>query len=72
MKIDKPTLTVKEVSELMGFSRRTIVRLFQKERDVIIVERPEKMHKRVYRSIRIPRVVYERVLWQLSNRKGLK
>ncbi len=34
----------------------------------IVLNRPEKMHKRRYRSIRIPRAVYERVVRRLSIR----
>ncbi len=59
-------LTVKEVSGLMGFSQPTIIRMFEKEPGVIIVSRPETLRKRRYRSIRIPRAVYERVLRRLS------
>ncbi|MEG9435300.1 hypothetical protein JAO29_03875 [Edaphobacter sp. HDX4] len=46
---------------MMGFSYPTIVRMFEDERGVIILNRPTKMNKRRYRSIRIPRAVYERV-----------
>jgi len=62
---DKPAYTVAEVSALTGFSRRTITRMFEEEKGVLILERPEKMHKRGYRSIRIPRAVYERVVRRL-------
>lgn len=64
---DKPTYTVGEVADAMGFSRQTITRLFQDEPGVIVMRRPEKMHKRGYTSMRIPRSVYERVLRRLSN-----
>lgn len=58
----KYVYTVKEAAELSGLSRRTITRLFEGERGVIILDRPEEMHKRGYRSIRIPRAVFERVI----------
>ena len=58
--------SVKEVSALMGFSRRTIIRLFENEPGVLLVMRPETLRKRRYRSIRIPRAVYERVVFRLS------
>jgi hypothetical protein len=58
--------SVAEVAELTGFSRQTVTRLFEKERGVLIIERPEKLHKRGHRSIRIPRAVYERVVRGLS------
>lgn len=59
---DKKTLTVNEAAELSGFSRRTVTRLFAGEHGVIVLARPETMNKRGYKSLRIPRAVYERVL----------
>lgn len=58
---DKPAYTVAEVAALSGFSRQTVTRLFEKEHGVLVLSRPESLHKRGYRSIRIPRAVYERV-----------
>jgi len=52
--LEKPTLTVDDVVALMGLSRRSIIRLFENERGVLILGRPETTHKRRYRSIRIP------------------
>jgi hypothetical protein len=49
----------------MGLSRQTVTRLFERERGVLILGRPESIHKRPYRSIRIPRGVYERVVNRL-------
>ena len=63
---EKLVYTVKEVAEMMGFSTQTVINLFEREPGVIILKRPEKMHKRSYRSIRIPRAVYERVTRKLS------
>lgn len=63
---EKPVYTVDEVAALSGFSRWTVIRLFEHERGVILLERPTKMNKRRYRSIRIPRVVYERVIGKLA------
>ncbi len=60
--------SVAEVAELTGFSRGTITRMFEREPGVLILKRPEKMHKRSYRTIRIPRAVYERVLNRLRVR----
>ena len=65
---EKAVLTVADVAALMGLSRQTITRMFERERGVLILERPEKLHKKKYRSIRIPRVVYERVLQRLTVR----
>ena len=63
---DKPAFTVAEVADLTGYSRQTITRMFEKEAGVLILVRPEKLHKRSYRSIRIPRHVYERVRLRLA------
>jgi predicted DNA-binding transcriptional regulator AlpA len=64
--MDKQAYTFQEVAALTGFSRNTIIRMFERERGVLILGRPESMHKRGYRSIRIPRSVYERVLDRLA------
>lgn len=63
---EKLVYTVAEVAALMGLSRSTVTRLFEHEPGVIILKRPERMHKRSYRSIRIPRHVYERLVQRLS------
>jgi hypothetical protein len=63
---DKLAYTVDEVAALTGFSRRTVIRLFERERGVLTITRPESLHKRRYRSIRIPRAVYERVVNRLA------
>ena len=60
MKQEKQAYTVAEVAALMGFSIPTVITLFEKEPGTIIIKRPETLHKRGYRSIRIPRAVYER------------
>lgn len=57
---------VGDVAEMTGFSRRTVIRMFEKEPGVLIMNRPEKCHKRGYRSMRIPRAVYERVVRGLT------
>ncbi len=58
--------TIREVQALTGFSFQTVTRLFEHERGVLIIERPEEKHKRSYRSIRIPRHVYERVIGRMT------
>ena len=63
---DREVYTVAEVAELTGFSVGTITRMFEREKGVLILKRPESMHKRRYRSIRIPRSVYERVIGGLT------
>jgi hypothetical protein len=64
---EKQAYTVAEVAAMTGFSRPTVTRMFEHEPGVIILNRPERMHKRRYRSLRIPRAVYERVIRKLSN-----
>jgi AraC-like DNA-binding protein len=64
---DKPVYTVAEVCALLGYSRWTVVRLFEDEPGVLIRLHPEKMHKRGRRVIRIPRAVYLRVRAKLTH-----
>jgi hypothetical protein len=40
--------TVAEVATKTGYSRQTITRLFEDEKGVIIINRPEQLHKRGY------------------------
>lgn len=66
MQLDKPVYSVAEVAALIGFSVKTGTRLFEHEPGVLVLERPERLHKRRYRSIRIPRHVYLRVVNRLA------
>ena len=63
---DRGVFTIREVAALTGFSRQTISRMFESEPGVLVIVRPEKIHKQRYRSIRIPLAVYERVIRRLS------
>lgn len=61
--------SIAEVSALTGLSARVVTSLFEKESGVIIYEQPNKRRLRKgYRTIRIPRPVYERVVRRLSVR----
>jgi hypothetical protein len=51
---------------LTGPFRQTVMRLFEKKRGVLILGHAEPMHKRSYRSIWIPRAVYERVVQRMT------
>jgi AcrR family transcriptional regulator len=62
---EKLVYSVAEVAAMLGLSRQTVTRLFESERGVLILGCPERMHKRGYRSIRIPRAIYERVVNRL-------
>lgn len=46
---------------LWGLSANTIRRMFESEPGVLIIENPERCHKRGYTSLRIPDSVAERV-----------
>jgi hypothetical protein len=59
---EQPMLSVNEVAALTAWSRRKVIRMFERERGVIILDNPETLHKRRYRTIRIPRAVLNRVL----------
>lgn len=61
--------SIAEVSALTGLSVRVVTRLFEEEPGVIIYEQPNKRRRRAgYRTIRVPRTVYERVVRRLSVR----
>lgn len=63
---EKPAYTVREVSMLTGWSPQTVARVFEAEKGVIILSRPETTHKRKYRTITIPRAVYQRVIGKVT------
>jgi transcriptional regulator GlxA family with amidase domain len=63
---DKIAYTVADIAKMTCLSRQTITRLFEAESGVIIIERGERVRKRGYRSIRIPVVVYERVIQRFT------
>lgn len=58
--------SVAEVAALTGLSASTITKLFEDEPGVIVYQAPNLPRKRRYRTIKIPRRVYERVLRRLS------
>jgi len=64
---DKPALSVAKVATLTGFFRQTVSRMFEDEPGVLVISRPETRNKRSYRSIRIPRHVYVRVVRRIAN-----
>jgi len=59
--------TPQQIAVLWGRSARFIRELFQDEPGVQKVDRPERMHKRCYSSIRIPESVVIRVGLRLQN-----
>lgn len=55
--------SIAEVAGLMHLSPRVVTQLFEHEPGVIVFEVPNPRRKRAsYRTIRIPRHVYERVI----------
>jgi hypothetical protein len=65
--------TVNELVALHRFSRRTVIRLYEREPGIEVLERPEdvKRNKRRYRSFRVPHYVYARVKAKLSRYAAL-
>jgi transcriptional regulator GlxA family with amidase domain len=61
MKQIEEAYRVHEVAQMMGFSMRTIVRIFEGEAGVLV--KPGKRQ-----TIRIPRAVYRRVLLKMTVR----
>lgn len=58
-------LTVVEVAERLKINDETVRRLFLNEPGVVIICFPRK-GKRVYRTVRIPEAVFQRVVTRLS------
>jgi hypothetical protein len=58
-------LTIVEVSERLKVNEDTLRRLFVNEPGVIVICFPRK-GKRVYRTLRIPESVFQRVLTRLT------
>jgi hypothetical protein len=54
--------TVGEVAKLTGFSPQTVPKMFEKEPGVIVYEEKRLRKRASYRTIRIPRHVYRRVI----------
>ena len=62
--IDEPVLTPEEVAERLRVDGKTVRRLFLNE-PVIVICFPRK-GKRVYRTLRIPQSVFQRVVTRLA------
>jgi hypothetical protein len=55
-------LTPAEVAKILKVSLNTAIRRFENVTGVIDLGNPEKMHKRRYRTLRIPRSVLNRFI----------
>lgn len=64
-------LSVHQVALRHNLSEDTIRRLFLQEPGVIVIAR-QKPRKRIYRTIRIPESVVERVFSRFTNRGGVR
>jgi hypothetical protein len=64
IQLDEQCLTVAEIAERLKLNHETARRLFMNEPGVIVICNPRK-GKRVYRTLRIPAGVYERVVTRL-------
>ena len=62
--------SVQDVAALTGWSRATVTQIFRDAPGVLVLSRPEEMHKGKYTSIRIPRHVYERVIDSMTVKPG--
>lgn len=62
--IDQQFLTIVEVADRLKVNEDTVRRLFVNEPGVIVICFPRK-GKRVYRTLRIPESVFQRVLTRL-------
>lgn len=58
--------TVAEVAKLMRLSIQSVIRTFERERGVIIFEMKRPRKRASYRTLRIPRHVYRRVMDKMT------
>ncbi len=60
--------SIDELAEAWNISRDTVRRLFEREPDVLVIERTRGLgRKRRYKTLRIPEEVARRVYRRLSN-----
>jgi hypothetical protein len=64
--VDEPCLTVADVAERLKIKHDTVRRLFMNEPGVIVIRFPRK-GKRLYRTLRIPASVFQRVVTRLTH-----
>jgi hypothetical protein len=64
--LPEPYFTPAEIAEHWRLSVDTVIRLFEHEPGVLILENPRPRHRRRYRTIRIPNSVLVRVLKRRS------
>jgi len=64
--IDEQFLTVADVADRLKVKHDTVRRLFMREPGVVIIRFPRK-GRRVYRTLRIPASVHQRVVTRLMH-----
>ena len=64
--VDDQFLTVAEIADRLKVKHDTVRRLFLHEPGVVIIRFPRK-GKRLYRTVRVPVRVYERVVTRLTH-----
>ena len=65
--VENVPYSVAEVAALTHLSERTVIKLFENEKGVLIYEVKRPRKRASYRTIRIPRHVYERVIRRYTN-----
>jgi hypothetical protein len=61
-----------QIGQLWGLSARLVRETFRNEPGVMVVDRPEQMHKRGYASLRIPESVMRRVYDKMHTKKPIR
>ena len=61
-----------EIATLWRMSARFVRDLFRDELGVMVVDRPEQMHKRGYASLHIPESVMRRVYDRMHSKKPVR
>jgi hypothetical protein len=62
--------SLRELSELWGYSVDTLSKIFSDDPDVLKLGSPERRFKRAYISLRIPESVAQRVYADLKKKKA--
>ena len=60
--------SVAELARRWRLSPKSVIRIFENEPGVLVLDRPETRHKRGYRTLTIPKSVAERVHRRLERK----
>lgn len=64
--VENTLYTVAEVAKMTRFSIQSVIRMFERERGVLIYEVKKPRKRASYRTLRIPRHVYQRVMDKMT------